>query len=232
MAKMPGNAEKYHPEHVQALEKSPLKGKKLLFLGSSVTYGSAAMGVSMADYIAALDECEVVKEAVSGTTLSGNGGSTYVARLKKVAKSTQFDAVICQLSTNDASQKRELGAVSDSRRMAGFDIKTVIGAIEYIIAYTRETWNCPLIIYTGTQYDSAAYQAMVDSLPALQEKWGIGVIDLWNDDEMNEVSDEDYALYMNDCVHPTQAGYLQWWVPKFETYLYEFFEGMDIRRIP
>lgn len=222
MAKEPGNAEEYRLEHVQPMENSPLQGKNLLFLGSSVTYGSASMGVSMADYIEVLDSCEVVKEAASGTTLSGSGGSTYVSRLKKVDKTLKLDAVICQLSTNDASQKKPLGAISDSYQLADFDTETIIGAIEYIIGYTQETWGCPLIMYTGTKFDSEAYQAMVDALPALQEKWGIGIIDLWNDEEMNQVSAEDYALYMNDGVHPTQAGYLHWWVPKFEAYLYDF----------
>lgn len=222
MAKEPGNAEEYHPEQLHPLENSPLKGKKLLFLGSSVTYGAAAMGVSMADYISVLDGCEVIKKAVNGTTLAGTGSSTYVSRLKKVDRSLELDAVICQLSTNDASQNKELGTISISDRMADFNTKTVIGAIEYIIAYTQKTWNCPLIIYTGTRFDSGAYQAMIDALPALQEKWGIGVIDLWHDAEMNCVSDEDYALYMNDSVHPTQAGYLCWWTPKFESYLCDF----------
>jgi len=41
------------------------------------------------------------------------------------------------------------------------------------------------------------------------------VIDLWNNEEMNSVSQEDYKLYMFDKIHPTQAGYLKWWTPKF-----------------
>ncbi len=57
-----------------------------------------------------------------------------------------------------------------------------------------------------------------------QSSPAIGVIDLWNDAEMNAVSEEDYALYMNDEVHPTQAGYLLWWVPKFQAYLYGLFD--------
>ncbi len=44
----------------------------------------------------------------------------------------------------------------------------------------------------------------------------IGVIDLWNNEEMNAVSDEDYDLYMYDSIHPTQAGYLEWWTPVIE----------------
>ena len=74
--------------------------------------------------------------------------------------------------------------------------------------------------YTGTKYDSKQYQQMVDVLFELQDKYGIGVIDLWNDEEMNDVSEKEYEVYMADPVHPTQAGYLEWWTPKMEEYLY------------
>ena len=58
----------------------------------------------------------------------------------------------------------------------------------------------------------------------LQDKYVIGVIDLWNDEEMNDVSEKEYEVYMADPVHPTQAGYLEWWTPKMEEYLYQFLE--------
>ena len=58
----------------------------------------------------------------------------------------------------------------------------------------KETWNCPVVFYTGTKYGSEAYQSMVTRLLELQEKWGIGVINLWDDEEMNQVSKTDYAV--------------------------------------
>ena len=96
--------------------------------------------------------------------------------------------------------------------------------MEYIIVYAKQAWNCPVIFYTGTKYDSKQYQQMVDVLFELQDKYGIGVIDLWNDEEMNDVSEKEYEVYMADPVHPTQAGYLEWWTPKMEKYLYQFLE--------
>ncbi len=56
----------------------------------------------------------------------------------------------------------------------------------------------------------------------MQEKYEIGVIDLWNDAEMNHVSEEDYQLYTFDSIPPTQAGYLIQWTPKMEAYLYDY----------
>lgn len=212
-------------EMPEPLESSPLKGKRLLFLGSSVTFGSAAGGVSMADYIRVMDGCTVVKEAVSGTTLADRSKDSYLSRLRRIETNQSFDAVICQLSTNDASRKICLGAVSASREPDAFDTSTVAGSMEAIIAYVQNTWNCLLVFYTGTRYESREYQAMVDLLPRLRDKWGIHVLDLWNDDGMNAVSREDYALYMHDAVHPSRAGYLLWWTPKFRNFLYGLFSG-------
>ena len=136
----------------------------------------------------------------------------------------QVDLLVCQLSTNDASQGKELGKISDSDDISDYDTKTITGAMEYIIAYAKETWNCPVVFYTGTKYESEAYQSMVTRLLELQEKWGIGVINLWDDEEMNQVSKTDYALYMADPIHPTKAGYLKLWTPKIEEGLYAQFE--------
>lgn len=218
--KAAGNAEQYHLENVETIESSPLSGKQILFLGSSVTEGACALDVSMADYIGKKDNCIVIKEAVSGTTLSTEKKNSYIERLNKVSKDKSIDMVVCQLSTNDASQKLELGKIIETTNIDEFKTDTVTGAIEYIIAYSRQTWNCPVIFYTGTKYDNKRYQEMLDALLDIQEKWGIGVIDLWNDPDMNAVSEEDYKLYMYDSIHPTQAGYLLWWTPKIEEYLY------------
>lgn len=44
--------------------------KKIVFLGSSVTYGSAADGYSMCDYVKEKIGAIVEKWAISGTTLT------------------------------------------------------------------------------------------------------------------------------------------------------------------
>ncbi len=223
--KLAGNAAEYSVENTQTNEDSPLKGKTIIFLGSSVTYGSDAMGESFVDFMEKIDGINAVKEAVSGTTLidkKSMGKESYIARMKQLDSSIAADAFVCQLSTNDATKKLPLGEVSDSKNMEEFDTQTVIGAMEYVIAYAQETWNCPVIFYTGTQYTnrgSDEYQQMIDALYVLQKKWDIGILDLWNDEEMQKVSEEDYALYMSNGIHPTRAGYRDWWTPKFESYL-------------
>lgn len=204
-------------------DKDNIAGKTFFFLGSSVTYGYASGGVSFVDYIAERNSCTCVKEAVSGTTLVDNGSDSYVQRmLNKFDASANCNHFVCQLSTNDASQNLPLGSVSDSFDLSDFNKSTIIGAMEYIICYAKSTWNCPVTFFTNTYYDSANYQQMVDALYKLQEKWGIGIIDLWNNEDMRNVSASDYARYMSDNIHPTSAGYLEWWTPVFETYFEKF----------
>lgn len=222
----PGNADEYNVEKLSVNPDSPLNGKNIIFLGSSVTYGAAAEGQSFVELFETLDGVHAVKEAKSGTTLAdrtswlaliafGNGES-YVTRLKKLSPSEPVDCVVCQLSTNDASLKVPLGEISDSKELSSFDAKTVTGAMEYIIRYSQDTWNCPVVFYTGSYYDSPEYAAMVTRLKALQEKWDIDVIDLYTDSAFNQVSFEQYDFWMFDPIHPTKAGYIEWWMPRME----------------
>ena len=52
MSKLPGNAESYGMDRLDAMEASPLKGKNILFLGSSVTYGAASLREGIPEYFA------------------------------------------------------------------------------------------------------------------------------------------------------------------------------------
>ena len=218
---MPGNADRYAVSQVKPSGDETLKGKTVIFLGSSVTYGAASLGESFADDLSARLQCNVVKEAVSGTTLSTTSPNSYVTRLDNI-KTRQADLFICQLSTNDASQKKPLGEVTDSERMEDFDTDTVAGAMEYIIAYAKDKWDCPVVFYTNPKYDSDEYAAMVELLYEIWDKWGIGVIDLWT--ELPEITEEERALYMADAIHPTRAGYLEWWTPVMEKDIIEMME--------
>ena len=203
----------YNPANVEALADSPLKGKKIIFLGSSVTFGSNSNEASFVEYLAARDGIEYVKEAVSGTTLVDNGDSSYIARMKANIPDQQADLFICQLSTNDATTGQPMGEISDSKNIEDFDTTTIAGAMEYIIAYAEEHYGCPVMFYTGTKYDSKQYAEMVELTKKLQEKWGIGIIDMWDD---LDADIPEYHYYMANGIHPNRAGYLDWWTPFFE----------------
>ena len=58
---------------------------------------------------------------------------------------------------------------------------------------------------------------MAGRLQELRDKWGIEVIDLYTDKEFNSIDEDAYNLYMADPVHPTEAGYAEWWMPVMES---------------
>ena len=199
-----------------------MEGKHLIFLGSSVTYGSASCGVSFADFVARRNGCAITKEAVSGTTLVDEGEDSYISRLKKLDKSIPADLFVCQLSTNDATQGKPLGMLSDSKE---YDTKTVAGAIFYIVSYVKEVWGCPVVFYTNPRYESPEYDKMVSLLSEIKRNYNITVIDMWNDTAFNAITAEQRQRYMADPIHPTREGYLDWWTPYMEAKLIECVGG-------
>lgn len=215
-----GNYGEYKLSETETLN-SPIKGKTVIFLGSSVTFGYGSMGVSFAEFLEKEDGIISVKEAVSGTTLADLKSNSYISRMKTIDKEVKADAFICQLSTNDATKNVPLGEISESFNIAAFDTKTIAGAIEYIVSYAKEIWNCPIIFYTQARYDSENYQKMVSLLLEIQKKWDITVIDLWNNEEINSITEEQRKLYLTDSIHPTKAGYKEWWLPEFQKCLYD-----------
>ncbi len=216
-----GNYGEYSLKNTTTVEDSPIKDKTVIFLGSSVTHGYGSIGVSFADFLEKTDGIIAIKEAVSGTTLVDIKENSYVSRMKTIDKNIKADAFVCQLSTNDATKEMPLGEISKSYDINDFDTQTIAGAIEYIIAYAKTTWNCPVIFYTQAKYDSDHYAKMVDLLLEIQKKWDITVIDFWNDTEINNINEDQRKLYLVDHIHPTKAGYKEWWLPKFQETLYE-----------
>jgi lysophospholipase L1-like esterase len=185
-----------------------LQNKTILFLGSSVTYGSAAGGISFVDIIQDLSRSICIKEAVSGTTLADINERSYVSRLKAIDADKHIDLFVCQLSTNDATRKIELSKIEE--------------AIRYILDYVKTTFNCPIVFYTGTIYKSEEYERMIDLLYDLKREYSFEILDLFNDEQMLKISQEDYKKYMQDPIHPNLLGYKEWWTPKF----LDFFEQL------
>ena len=208
-----------------------LTGKTIIFLGSSVTYGASSLGDSFVDYIEYRNNCKAIKEAVSGTTLVDEGAYSYVSRLNRLNVNEKVDAFVCQLSTNDASRNKTLGEKSSSFDIDDFDTKTIAGAIEYIIAFAKENYRCPIVFYTSPKFESENYQKMVEILKEIETKWNIVIIDMWNDEEFNNIRKEQRDLYMADSIHPTKAGYIEWWTPYFEKNLIEVLKKKKIIQI-
>ncbi|MDF2566638.1 MAG: hypothetical protein K0R90_94 [Oscillospiraceae bacterium] len=197
------------------------------FLGSSVTYGEANHGVSFVDYMAETNNWICMKKAVSGTTLVNNGADSYVQRMRnQIGINAPVDHFVCQLSTNDASQNKPLGTVSSSKKLEDFNTTTIIGAMEYIIAYSYQTWECPVTFYTNPYYNNAAYEQMINALYKLQEKWDIGIVDFYNYKNMDALPSATLNSYMADSIHPNANGY-KWMAQIMGKYLTDYTDPTD-----
>lgn len=216
-----GNDEQYSVANMQYVPGSALEGKTFYWLGSSVTYGASACKESMADFLAKKHGAVCIKEAVSGTTLADVKEDSYVQRFNNYLLSDacvdHVDACICQLSTNDRNTPESFGTVSGEqvREPEDFDCSTTFGAMEYIIARAKEVWGCPVLFYVNPPLDEN-YEILVNGLEQIAQKWGIQIVDMYHDTEFNNLTEEQRFLYMADTVHPTRAGYRDWWLPKFE----------------
>ena len=243
----PGNGAEYSLENSVKQEDSFLEGKTFFWLGSSITYGFGSKGESMADFIAKRNGSCSYKSAISGTTLAEivydkdddnnpwkhlgrdeasleeTAAQSYVKRLSEFPKEIRPDVFIIQVSTNDSQFPEEYqGKLSEGEEV--FDIHTTLGAMEYIVSYILKTWDCPVMFYTSPLLDSENYRAMVEATKRLCEKWSIDLLDMNGDCAFNQKGRENYDLYMVDMVHPTRAGYLNWWTPVFEEKIREILE--------
>ncbi len=210
-----GNLPKFAATRSVVNPQSPLYGKRIAFLGSSITYDAAAHGDSFVDFLVAQDGVIATKEAVSGTTLAGTGPKTYVSRLRQnIPVDQPLDLFVCQLSTNDGRQGIPLGERTPANQRDGFDATTTLGAIEDILAYVHQRWQVPVVFYTCLRKPDSDYAELVAQLKLLQAKWGFHLINLWQDPVVH-AENQAQPLAMFDDAHPTRLGYRNIWTPIF-----------------
>lgn len=160
----------------------------------------------------------------------------------------RVDTMFVQLSTNDISQYKtsegvsgghlDFGFVSaDSvRNSEDFDVNTSFGALEYIVAKAQETWNCKVVVYVchmsasefsafkanGFDYskmdDASDYAVMRKAAIEIAKKWGVEVIDLWGDAEVNKTLHGNASRYIADTLHLHLLGYEKVLWQKFRKY--------------
>ena len=239
----PNNGSEYDPSKCTK-NNTALTGKKIYWLGSSVTLGMESKNTALAEYIDARNGSNSTKEAVSGTTLrTKDCSNNYVKRMVESStfdKSEKIDFFICQLSTNDCKEKfnREYGVLTAESKinLTDFDTSTTVGAMEYIVRYASDTWKCPVYFYTNAYFSDSGeksikdtkgsdYNALISIAKDLAIKWNkvegvnVDVIDIFNDKAFNDISSEKYRNYMCDAIHPYRRGYLEWRTPKVEEFL-------------
>jgi hypothetical protein len=164
-----GNSHSLDLEAIEEMD-SPLKGKTIGYLGSSITVGMKSENVAFPDYIGRRTGSKTIKQAISGGTLVYKKSDadhdyreniSYIKQLLDVDgplhAQDQMDLLLVQLSTNDTTMDIAMGALTGPEITNGFDYSTVYGAIETIVSTAKAWWNCPVMFYINPYIQKEEY---------------------------------------------------------------------------
>ena len=202
---------------------SPLNGKKMLFMGDSITYGSGdavspfRTGRAWAGRIADLTGAITTNAAVGGAKVSfQRGDDNWVYSQYEPYKNEKFDIIVMHGGVNDARYDRPVGTLSEGKDEATLkkNQTNYVGGLEWIF-YMVSTTNTDAKLYfianhrldghaKGSAKDMSAY---FNAAKQACEKWGVIFIDLYNNKELNDKLETTTTKYLPDTLHLNAAGY-------------------------
>lgn len=208
---------------------NPLYGKKAAFTGDSICYGAGASG-GYAKIIGDRNGMTITNIAVSGGTICSGATDSYGNPRFAIGESVAnlpdgYDYYIIEGGVNDAGGAigPTLGAITPSFNST-FDTTTMCGAME--------SWCKNIqLLFKGKKYgfifphNVFGYDGVWTTSwrPAMKEclkKWGIPYLDL--SDKCAQLRNLDaLRIYTSnsDGWHPTEEGYLYYYVPKIEAWM-------------
>jgi len=202
---------------------SPLKGKTMLFMGDSISYGSGdgvspfRTGRAWAGRIADWTGAITTNASVGGAKVSyQRGDDNWVYSQYIPHQNTKFDIIVMHGGVNDARHNRPIGALSEGKDEATLkkNQPNYAGGLEWIFYNVSKTNPDAKLFFianhrldghsTGHAKDMSAY---FDIAKAACEKWGIIFIDLYNNKELNDKLETTTTKYLPDTLHLNAAGY-------------------------
>ena len=208
----PGNRKRFSPSLLEEDPSSPLKGKRMLFLGSSVTRGYGSLGEGFPECFIWRDGALPTKEAVDGTTLANKDGRSYLSRLRR-HEGERFDHMLVQLSTNDAWQGLPLGD-KDSQ-----DTGTTFGSLNEILRIGSSLSKALPIVWSNPYFENGPYREMVRIAKEIAAEERCLFLNLYEDPLVNSIGMGERRLFLLDEIHPTRAGYRDWLFPYLRAFV-------------
>ena len=204
----------------------PLKGKKIAFLGDSLTWGfNGAVAWEQVEkpisvLVAELTGATCINHGISGSTLSGDGSSTdktdaHILGINpmnlRIKNIDNVDAIFCMGGTNDYATDRKvpLGRMEDTNNL------TFYGGLDTIIKHIgNEKPRIKLIMGTPPRRAEEGANmygnTLSDYANAVKEKckyYGINYVDLYNKGNCLYWSSKWREIYSPDGLHGTQELY-------------------------
>ncbi len=202
---------------------SPLNGKKMLFMGDSISYGSGdgaspfRTGRAWAGRIADRTGAITTNASVGGAKVSflaGDDNWVYSQYLPHANE--KFDIIVMHGGVNDARHNRSVGKLSEGKDEATLNanLGNYAGGLEWMFYNVKKTNSEAKLFFianhrldghsTGRAKNMSAYFNIAKEAC---EKWGVIFIDLYNNKELNDKLETTTTKYLPDTLHLNAAGY-------------------------
>lgn len=218
-------------KRVENLEKDPLYGMKISCTGNSITSAIHSVpGHGYVEQIAGAHGMTVDNHAIWGAIIpqgqTRKNGDTEIGCIHDTIEDMAEDAniVIMSGSINDCeyyTNEDFLGELTGDFT-SELNLNTFYGALEDMCKKALQKWQGKPIIYviehrmtldntTYGQYYLKLHKAIID----VMNKWGISVVDLFNDCPSLNYNDGYKTAYTTgDGTHPNFDGYAKFYVPR------------------
>ena len=177
-------------------------------IGDSITYQGS--------YIEKIEEKigfkAIINRGVSGATLTNDESGKNITVITENLKTADIYTIYA--GTNDFSHNLEIGTISDYDNSTGDS--TYYGALRVMVdrIYNINP-NAILFLFTNTRRDKDGYDSFNtnslgyklndynEAIRYISKKYGIEIIDLWNESGINEYNLNETTL---DGLHPNEFG--------------------------
>ena len=207
---------------------SPLYGLTGLFMGDSISYGLDDMQsyADNPDYcpkgwagrIAKWTGLRATNASVSGATAAYHEtASKWLFNQHTAYVGQSFDLIVMQGGVNDARNETPVGAmlpIDSPTADLEAATDTYIGGLQWLFHNVKKSFaDSKLFFITNHHLDGHSkgnakdMSAYFDAAKTLCEAYGIHVIDLYNNTELNETLATETNKYLIDTLHLKSAGY-------------------------
>lgn len=206
---------------------NPLYGKSILSFGDSIMRGAGNNDIGLADIIAERNNMTCYNEAVSGATIMATQDNNIPKQITN-STTTNPDYIVMDGYINDALISNITGILGSISPYFGADFgtDTFCGQLETTIRELLIKYIGSKIVYVMVHHmntrDDAVVKQLHDLTKSICKKWGIAVVDLYEEGILNTYIEgyrSPYTGNNGDGTHPNQLGYEMFYVSQTEAKL-------------
>ena len=212
-----------------------LKRLKLALFGDSIMYGSGNGGFGIGEYLAEDYGFELYKYCIGGARVGFREGKNWLVEQVRQAIDDGIDpdVIIFNGFTNDCNMSDgvncdvELGETCEPEDI--FSVKRENAPFSpcfasVVVAFKKYFPKAEILFirpHKMGRRDAVAQVVYGERAVLLCEKYGVGVIDIYKDsdldtfqpDQRDKYTFDSYNLGKGDCTHPNDSGYREKYMP-------------------